>query len=225
MKIAFNNVVKNYGSVNALNGVSFTIKPSEFVFLVGSSGAGKSTLIKLLLAQIKPSSGEININDQDLNSFRKKELDEHRRKIGVIFQDYQLIVDKTIEENIALALDISGYPQNQIKSRIDEVTTLVNLHHRQNQFPSQLSGGELQRAALARALAPNPEVILADEPTGNLDNENSWNLLRLFKKINQKFGTTILMTTHNQDFIDSLKYRTIIIDDGLIVKDLPTKES
>lgn len=224
MKIAFNNVVKNYGSVNALNGVTFTINPSEFVFLVGSSGAGKSTLIKLLLAQVKPSSGEIIIDDQDLNSFRKKQLDEHRRKIGVIFQDYQLIVDKTIEENIALALDISYYPKNQIKSRIDEVTTLVNLHHRQNQFPSQLSGGELQRAALARALAPNPEVILADEPTGNLDNENSWNLLRLFKKINQNFGTTILMTTHNQDFIDSLKYRTIVIDDGLIVKDLPIKD-
>lgn len=210
MEITFDKVTKNYGPINVIKDLDLTVSPGDFVFITGVSGAGKSTLIKLILNQIKPSSGDILIDGKALNHLKNKnEIDKIRRKIGVIFQDFQLINDLTIEENIALALDIANYPEAKIPSRINEVIKLVKLQHRHFLFPSQLSGGELQRASLARALSIEPEVILADEPTGNLDPANAWNLIKIFQEINEKFHTTIIMTTHNMDFIDSLNKKVI----------------
>ena len=219
MKLVFNNVDKNYGVISALKNINFTVEPGEFVFIVGPSGAGKSTLLKLILNQIKPSNGEIMVDDINLTLGTKQEIDNIRRKIGVIFQDYQLIMDKSIEENIALSLDIVSFPKEKISEKIDEVINQVNLNNRRFLFPSQLSGGELQRAALARALAIEPEIILADEPTGNLDNENSWNLVKLLSNINKNNHTTIIMTTHNQEIVNSLDKRQIEIRDGEIKHD------
>lgn len=217
MKIVFDQVDKKFGIVNALKDISFEIDQGEFVFIIGNSGAGKSTLLKLILNQLKPSSGKILLGDIDLALGNKEDVNQVRRKIGVVFQDYQLISDKTIEENIALILDIVNYPKEKIQSRIDQVIKEVNLGTRRFLFPSQLAGGELQRAALARALAIEPEVILADEPTGNLDQENSWNLVKLLKEINQKNNTTIIMTTHNNDIVESMGKRVIKLKEGEIV--------
>jgi len=219
MKIVFDQVDKKFGIVYALKDISFEIDQGEFVFLVGNSGAGKSTLLKLILNQLKPTSGKILLGDIDLSRGNKDDVDNTRRKIGVVFQDYQLIADKTIEENIALILDIVNYPKEKIQSRIDKVIKEVNLGTRRFLFPSQLAGGELQRASLARALAIEPEVILADEPTGNLDPENSWNLVKLLKDINKENNTTIIMTTHNNEIVESMGKRVIKINEGEIVKD------
>lgn len=210
MEIVFDKVTKNYGPINVFHDLEIKVEAGEFVFVTGPSGCGKSTLIKLILNQIKPSSGDVLINGVALNHLRNKnEIDKIRRKIGVVFQDYQLINDLTIEENIALSLDIVNYPQDKILSRIDEVVKMVKLQHRHFLFPSQLSGGELQRACLARALSIEPEVILADEPTGNLDAANAWNLIKIFQDINKKLKTTIIMTTHNTDFVESLNKKVI----------------
>jgi len=219
MKIVFDQVDKKFGIVYALKDISFEIDQGEFVFLVGNSGAGKSTLLKLILNQLKPSSGKILLGEVDLSLGNKDNVNNTRRKIGVVFQDYQLISDKTIEENIALILDIVNYPKEKIQSRIDKVIKEVNLGTRRFLFPSQLAGGELQRASLARALAIEPEVILADEPTGNLDPENSWNLVKLLKDINKENKTTIIMTTHNNEIVESLGKRVIKLKDGEIIKD------
>lgn len=210
MEIVFDKVTKNYGPINVFQDLEIKVEAGDFVFVTGPSGCGKSTLIKLILNQIKPSSGDVLINGVALNHLRNKnEIDKIRRKIGVVFQDYQLINDLTIEENIALSLDIVNYPQDKILSRIDEVVKMVKLQHRHFLFPSQLSGGELQRACLARALSIEPEVILADEPTGNLDAANAWNLIKIFQDINEKLKTTIIMTTHNTDFVESLDKKVI----------------
>ncbi len=219
MKLVFKNVDKNFGVINALKNISFTIDQGEFIFIVGPSGAGKSTILKLILNQIKPTNGEILVDDINLSIGSKSEIDSVRRKIGVIFQDYQLIMDKSVEENIALSLDIVSFPKDKISEKIDEVVNQVKLNNRRFLFPSQLSGGELQRASLARALAIEPEIILADEPTGNLDSENTWNLVKLLKDINQKNHTTIIMTTHNQEIVSSLDNRQIEIIDGEIKYD------
>jgi cell division transport system ATP-binding protein len=224
MKIVFNNVNKNFGAIIALKNINFTIDSGDFVFIVGPSGAGKSTLLKLILNQVKASSGEILTDDINLTDSKKNQTDKIRQKIGVIFQDFQLIPDKTIEENIALALDIVSYPQAKIISKIDDVLKRVGLSNRRFLFPSQLSGGELQRASLARALAVEPRLILADEPTGNLDVENSWNLIKLLKEINEKNKTTIIMTTHNQDVIESLNNRVIYLKNGIVKNDSPQKK-
>lgn len=213
MEIVFDKVTKNYGPINVFRDLDLKIKAGDFIFVTGPSGSGKSTLIKMILNQVKPSSGHVIIDDQKLSEIKnKKEIDRLRKKTGVIFQDFQLINDLTIEENIALALDIVGYPADKISSRINEVVKLVKLQHRYFLFPSQLSGGELQRASLARALSVEPEVILADEPTGNLDPTNAWNLIKILQEINEKFKTTIVMTTHNMDFIESLDKKVIKLD-------------
>jgi len=219
MKVIFDQVDKKFGIVYALKDISFEIDQGEFVFIIGNSGAGKSTLLKLILNQLKPTSGKILLGDIDLAKGDKDDVNNTRRKIGVVFQDYQLISDKTIEENIALILDIVNYPKEKIQSRIDKVIKEVNLGTRRFLFPSQLAGGELQRASLARALAIEPEVILADEPTGNLDPENSWNLVKLLKDINKENNTTIIMTTHNNEIVESMGKRVIKIDEGEIIKD------
>ncbi len=213
MEIIFDKVTKNYGPINVFRDLDLKIKAGDFIFVTGPSGSGKSTLIKMILNQVKPSSGHIIIDGQKLSEIKnKKEIDRIRKKTGVIFQDFQLINDLTIEENIALALDIVGYPADKISARINEVVKLVKLQHRYFLFPSQLSGGELQRASLARALSVEPEVILADEPTGNLDPTNAWNLIKILQEINEKFKTTIVMTTHNMDFIESLDKKVIKLD-------------
>jgi len=219
MKIVFDQVDKKFGIVYALKDVNFEIDQGEFVFITGNSGAGKSTILKLILNQLKPSSGKILLGDVDLCQGSKHDINNTRRKIGVVFQDYQLISDKTIEENIALILDIVNYPPEKIQSRIDKVIKEVNLGSRRFLFPSQLAGGELQRASLARALAIEPEVILADEPTGNLDPENSWNIIKLLKDINKENNTTVIMTTHNNEIVESMGKRVIRIDEGEIIKD------
>ncbi|MFA5532664.1 MAG: ATP-binding cassette domain-containing protein, partial [Candidatus Shapirobacteria bacterium] len=181
-------------------------------------------ILKLILNQLKPTSGQILIDDIDVVLGTKDQIDNIRRKIGVIFQDYQLIFDKSVEENIALILDIVSYPKDRIQEKIDEVINQVGLESRRFLFPSQLSGGELQRAALARALAIEPEIILADEPTGNLDSENSWNLVKLLKDINKNSNTTIIMTTHNLEIVESLNKRKIEIINGEIKKE-PKKDT
>lgn len=219
MEVVFKNVTKHFGVINAINDINFEISSGEFAFLIGPSGAGKSTIIKMILNQYQPTSGEIFIGGELLNSRNKPLVDKIRRQIGVIFQDYQLIPDKTVEENIALALDINGYDPSRIPQKVDQVINQVFLGSRRHLFPSQLSGGELQRTALARALSIDPKIILADEPTGNLDAENSWNLIKLIKEINEQSGTTIIMTTHNLDIIESLNKRIITISGGAVIAD------
>lgn len=208
MKIVLKDISKSFGIINALQGVNLTINQGDFAFLVGPSGAGKSSLLKLILQEIKPTSGDILFDDLSFRQLSTKQVELTRRKIGVIFQDYQLIFDKNIEENVSLALDIIGTPSSEIPQRVNEVIEKVGLSNRRFLFPSQLSGGEMQRAALARALAVKPEVILADEPTGNLDAQNAWNLMKLLLDINAE-GTTVLMTTHNLDIVESLSNKTI----------------
>ncbi len=223
MKIVFSKVSKHFGPIIALKDINFEVEQGDFVFLVGPSGAGKSTILKIMLNQVKPSAGEVIIGETNYTQKKRSVFEKIRKNIGVIFQDYQLIPDKTVEENIALALDIINYPSKQAKNLIEEVLTQVGLQHRRYLFPAQLSGGELQRTALARALVINPQIILADEPTGNLDPENSWNLIKLLKEINQANHTTIIMTTHNYDIINSLNKRIITIENGTITKDEPSK--
>ena len=219
MKVVFDHVNKSFGVINAVKDLDFSVDSGEFLFLVGHSGAGKSTILKLILNQIQPSSGEIIIDDHPLSKVEKNKIDKIRRQIGVIYQDYQLIPDKTIEENITLALDINNFSPSLIPGKIEKVIDEVNLNSRRHLFPSQLSGGELQRAALARALAIEPKIILADEPTGNLDVENSWNLLKLLQNINEQLNTTIIMSTHNLDIIRSLEKRIITLNNGEIISD------
>ncbi len=219
MKIIFDGVSKSYGLSNAISNINFKIKQGEFVFIAGPSGAGKSTLLKLILGQIKPTSGHIFLGDTEITYAKKQHLDSYRKEIGVIFQDYQLIPDKSVEENIALALDIAGFPKLKILQRIDEVTKKVNLSSKKMLFPSQLSGGELQRTSLARAISIEPKLILADEPTGNLDPENSWNLVKLLQDINKKTNTTVIMTSHNMDIVESLDKRILYLKNGEIIKD------
>ena len=218
MRIVFKNVAKNFGLIDALKDVNFKVNSGHFVFLFGPSGSGKSTIIRLILSQIKPTGGQIMIGNHNLSQSSKKEIDSMRKKIGVIFQNYQLIADKSLEENIALNLDIVSYPKQKIQSKIDEVIKKVDLGTRRLLYPSQLSGGELQRAALARALATDPAIILADEPTGNLDKKNSWMLVKLLKDINQKSHCTILMATHDADIVQSMGKRVINLQKGQIIK-------
>jgi len=219
MKVILENVSKNFGSIRALKNINFKVDEGEFVFIEGPSGSGKSTLLKLILHQIRPTSGIIIVDGVDYANCHKSKVDRIRKNIGVIFQNYQLISDKSVEENIAINLEIIGLSDYQIDSRIESVLTKVNLLSRRHLFPNQLSGGELQRAALARALAVEPKLILADEPTGNLDIENSWNLIKLLKQINDKQKTTIIMATHNLEIVNSLNKRKIYLKDGEIVKD------
>lgn len=217
MQVTFDKVCKNYSLVNALKDITLDIPSGDFVFLVGPSGAGKTSLIKLILGQIKPSSGSLLIDNVQLNQ-KHPPFDRIRKKIGVIFQDYQLIPDKTVEENIALALDIVSFPKDRIQRQLDEVIKKANLSNRRFLFPAQLSGGELQRTSLARAIAVEPRLILADEPTGNLDPENSWNLIKLLKDVNENQGTTIIMTTHNLDIVESMGKKIIYLKNGEIEK-------
>lgn len=216
--IEFRSVSKVFGKIVALRDVSFKIEDGEFVFIVGPSGAGKTTLFRLLVREFLPTTGKIFIDNQDITTIPRSKVPDLRQRIGLVFQDYRLIYDRTISENVEVALAISSVPKKEWKSRIDHVLRLVGLNDRANLFPSQLSGGELQRAALARAVVINPSIIFADEPTGNLDWETSMTIVDLLVKINNE-GKTILVTTHNKALLEKMKKRVIELKDGRINKD------
>lgn len=216
--IKFENVTKKFGEITALSDVSFKIEKGEFVFLTGHSGAGKTTLIKLILGEYFPSSGEIEINEEKISSVPNSKLYLWRRKLGVIFQDYKLFFDQTVFENVALPLLIRRTSPSEVESKVKKILELVGLSERANLFPAQLSGGELQRTSLARAIICGPELLLADEPTGNLDPHTSEEMIKLLAEINEN-GTTILMATHNQSIVDSFKTRVIELEKGKVVRD------
>jgi len=217
--IKFQNVSKIYSQKTAaLDNVSFEVAEKEFVSIVGKSGSGKTTLFKLILAEEKPSNGRIFFDSQEIQKIKSKELPFLRRKIGTVFQDYKLIHSKTAYENIAYAMEVIGASDKEVKKDVAEVLEIVGLTSKANNFPVELSGGEKQRVAIARALIHRPEVILADEPTGNLDPYNTLEIIRLLLKIN-KFGTTVFLATHNKTVINSLDKRVITLQDGKIVRD------
>ena len=219
--IFFNNVSKEYpSSGTVLSDITVEIKPKEFVSVVGPSGAGKTTLMKLLLTEEKPSSGEVLFESVDVHRLKNDEVNQYRRRIGVIFQDFRLLPDKTAYENIAFAMEAAGRDDDEIATDVPHVLELVDLGSKMWNFPHELSGGEKQRVAIARAIINQPDVVIADEPTGNLDPLNTHDVVQILKKVND-LGTTVILTTHNKSVIDSLKHRVITLDRGRIVRDDP----
>ena len=217
--IEFTDVVKSYEQGNnALNGVTMQIEDGEFCFLVGPSGSGKSTIIKLITGELKPTSGTVHVNGYSLERIRKREIPYLRRTVGVVFQDFRLIANMTVYENVAFAMRVIGAREREIKERVPYVLELVGLSDKAKRHPSELSGGEQQRLAIARALVNNPSMIIADEPTGNLDPVMSFEIMSLLEEINN-LGTTMLVVTHAQDLVERFNKRVIAIDDGLIVSD------
>ena len=217
--IEFTDVVKSYEQGNnALNGVSMQIEDGEFCFLVGPSGSGKSTIIKLITGELKPTSGTVHVNGYSLERIRKREVPYMRRTVGVVFQDFRLINKMTVYENVAYAMRVIGSKEKEIKERVPYVLDLVGMTDKQNRHPGELSGGEQQRLAIARALVNNPSTIIADEPTGNLDPVMSYEIMSLLQEINN-LGTTMLVVTHAQDLVHRFGKRVIAIDDGLVVSD------
>jgi cell division transport system ATP-binding protein len=212
------NVTKSFGDIIAVSDVSFEIGEGEFVFITGPSGAGKTTLLRLILREFLPDSGEIWFDEQEITGLKPKEIPKLRQEIGVVFQDFKVLPEKTLRENVEVALAVIGIPYAEWKDRVDQVLDLVGLIDRQSLFPSQLSGGELQRTSLARALVVNPKIILADEPTGNLDWETADAMMDLFQKINEK-GKTIIMATHHKLIIDKMKKRNIVLKKGKLTKE------
>ena len=198
--------------------INVSINPGEFVYIVGPSGAGKSSFIKLLYREEKVSAGTLKVGEFNLTKMKKRQIPILRRSIGVVFQDYKLLPKKTVFENVAYAMQVIGEKPREIKKRVPEVLELVGLKHKMRSFPDQLSGGEQQRVAIARAIVNNPKVLIADEPTGNLDPEISWEIMQLLERINLQ-GTTVLMATHNQQIVDNLRHRVIAIEEGRIVRD------
>lgn len=213
--ISFKDVKKVYGATSALDGVTFKINKGDFVFLTGSSGAGKTTILKLILGEIAPDSGEIKVDGVNVKNLAENDLPLFRQKIGVIFQDFKILPERTVFENVSVALAVVGLSEDQWDERVKHVLKLVGLEDHIDAFPSQLSGGELQRVTLARALSVNPKIILADEPTGNLDWETSDKLLELLEKVNKE-GKTIIMATHNMEIVNKYKKRVIHISSGKI---------
>lgn len=209
--ISFKNVSKSYGPVMALADTSLEIKKGEFVFLTGPSGSGKTTILKLILGEIVPNKGEIRVENLNVANLDEKDIPLFRQKIGVIFQDFKVLPDRTVYENVAVALAVIGLSESEWEERVKHVLKLVGLENQINMFPSQLSGGELQRVSLARALSVNPKIILADEPTGNLDWETSDVLMKLLEKINKE-GKTVIMATHNMEIVDKYKKRVIRVE-------------
>jgi len=216
--IKFENVSKKFGEVATLDKVNFELKPGEFVFIIGPSGAGKTTLVKLILKDYLPTAGTIKIGRINLEEIPKRKIPDYRRKIGVVFQDFKLLPDRTVFENIALALRIFGEKETEIIPKVTEVLGLVGLGERADFFPAQLSAGELQRTCLARAIIGSPEIVLADEPTGNLDLGTARQIVKLLKKINE-MGKTIIMTTHNFEIVNQMKERVIELDKGKLISD------
>ncbi|OGM12584.1 hypothetical protein A2V80_01860 [Candidatus Woesebacteria bacterium RBG_16_39_8b] len=214
--LVFKNVSKSFGDVVALSDISFNIDDGEFVLLSGPSGAGKTTLLRLILRQLLPDSGEILLNEKNIAKLSERDIPILRKQIGVVFQDFKVLPERTLRENVEVALAVIGVPESEWKERVDHMLSLTGLGNRADFFPSQLSGGELQRVSLARALSVNPSIILADEPTGNLDWDTADSLIELFKAVNRE-GKTILMATHHKLIIDKLRGRVIELKDGKLV--------
>jgi cell division transport system ATP-binding protein len=217
--IYFDKVTKVYPDDSvALDGVSFTVEPKEFITIVGHSGAGKTTLMKMLIAEDRPTDGAIFFESKEIHRLKKSDISKLRRRIGTIFQDFRLIPNKTAYENIAFAMEASGRSDKEIKSDVPYVLELVDLGDKMWNFPHQLSGGEKQRVAIARAIVNQPDIIIADEPTGNLDPVNTYEIIKIIQKINE-LGTTVLMTTHNKGVVDTVGGRVITMEKGKVVRD------
>jgi len=217
--IQFRNVTKVYpNGLCALSNVNFTIANGEFVFIVGASGAGKTTLIKLLLKEIEPTSGSIIVDDVDLSSLKRKEIPYYRRKLGVVFQDFRLLPDRTAYENVAFAMEIVGASPKEIRRRVPAVLSMVGLGSKAYAYPHQLSGGEQQRVALARALVNNPSILIADEPTGNLDPVTAMEIMKIINLINRR-GTTVIMATHAKSIVNAMRKRVLQFRKGVLIKD------
>lgn len=216
--IAFKNVTKKFGTITALNEVSFSIERGEFTFITGPSGSGKTTIIRLILRDLRPTSGEVIFSGHNLAGIEKSQIPFFRRQIGCVFQDFKLLSDRTIGENIALTLAISGEEPEKQMAKARQALSYVGLAGRFNSFPSQLAGGELQRAVIARGIVHDPKLLLADEPTGNLDQDTAWEIVELMAKIN-KDGTTVLMATHNSEIVDKMKKHVIELKNGKVVRD------
>ena len=217
--IQFTNVVKTYQQGNnALNGATMQIEDGEFVFLIGPSGSGKSTIIKLITGELKPSSGTVHVNGYSLERIRKREIPYLRRTVGVVFQDFRLIDKMTVYENVAFAMRVVGAREKEIRERVPYVLELVGLESKMNRHPNEMSGGEQQRLAIARALVNNPSMIIADEPTGNLDPERSFEIMALLQEINN-LGTTVLVVSHDQNLVDLFGKRIIEINEGRVVNE------
>ena len=217
--IELKHVTKEYSKGNpALNDVSVKIEQGEFVFIVGDSGSGKSTLIRLIMKELTPTEGTIIVNGQNLNRMRRKHVAKYRRGLGVVFQDFRLLKDRNIYENIAFALRVTETPNRVIKKKVPAALSLVGLAQKYKSYPKELSGGEQQRVAIARAIVNEPAILLADEPTGNLDPTNSWEIMSLLKEANER-GTTVLVVTHNQEIVNEMNERVITMKQGVIVSD------
>ncbi|MBR3606900.1 MAG: cell division ATP-binding protein FtsE [Lachnospiraceae bacterium] len=217
--IVLENVCKSYATgAPALSGVNLTIKQGEFVFIVGDSGSGKSTLIKLLLRELVPTSGDIYVNGQNLQQLKRRNVPKYRRNLGVVFQDFRLLKDRNVYENVAFAQRIIQVPGREIKKNVPSILSVVGLAGKYKAKPRQLSGGEQQRVAMARALINRPPILLCDEPTGNLDPKNSWEIMKLLEQINQK-GTTIIVVTHNREIVNEMQKRVVTMKKGVVVSD------
>lgn len=217
--ILFDRVTKVYNRSNtALDRVSLHVEPKEFVIIIGKSGAGKSTLLKLLTREERPTSGKIVVGGVDYDKLKDRDIPLLRRKIGVVFQDFKLLPNKTVFENVAFALEIVGFGNKEINHTVPRVLDIVGLKGKERRMPLELSGGERQRVAIARAIVRQPKILIADEPTGNLDPKHAWDVIKVLEKIN-RYGTTVLLTTHNQDIVNKLKRRVITISDGKVASD------
>jgi len=217
--ISMTNVTKAYATgAPALNGIDLHIKPGEFVFIVGDSGSGKSTMIKLLLRELVPTSGEISVMGYDLLRIRHRKIPKFRRNLGIVFQDFRLLKDRNVYENVAFAQRIVQTPGKEIKRNVPSILATVGLAGKYKAKPRQLSGGEQQRVAIARALVNRPSILLADEPTGNLDPKNSWEIMKLLEQINEN-GTTVLVVTHNREIVNAMQKRVVTMKKGIIVSD------
>jgi cell division transport system ATP-binding protein len=216
--IVFDQVTRIFGSTTALKSLTFTVKPGEFVFILGPSGAGKTTIGRLLIKEFDVSEGSIKVGEFDLGAMKKKEIPMLRQQIGVVFQDYKLLSDRTAAENVALSLEIMNKTDEAVQKTVAELMRVAGLEGKEKLFPSQLSGGEAQRVVIARALGTDPAVLFADEPTGNLDKTNAWGIVDLLDRINQH-GTTVIMATHDEEIVHKMKKRVIRLEQGQIISD------
>ncbi len=219
--ISFDSVTKKFGPDFALDNISLEVSQGEFIFIVGPSGAGKSTLLRILTREVLPTSGKIMVGKEDITKIKNSAVPEFRRKVGVVFQDFKLLDDRTVFENVALTLEVQGKSDEEIRKGVEHTLKLVEIWDKRFLFPRQLSGGEAQRTAIARAIVGKPDLVLADEPTGDLDPKTAWGVIQLLNEINS-WGTTILMATHNQEIVNTLKRRVVKLKNGKIISD--TKE-